>query len=133
MGNTDASLLSSSSYQINLYDHNLLTSDQLITIFNLTSTAIDCRTYCLDQGYTYKTSPFSCRCPSVTLYSTVNSQSVSMTFTPVMWFYIDSTKVLFQICLPIILGLSFIAPILEKIIFSKNSHWKYVPLNILYL
>jgi uncharacterized membrane protein YccF (DUF307 family) len=133
MGSTKEELLSSSSYKINLYDRNTNSADQLITTFNLTSAAVSCRSYCLLYGYTYKATPLACQCPSVTQNFNISSKIVTLKYSPVMWLYVDASSIFLEIFLPIILGLSFISPILEKIFFSKNSSWMWVPANMLYL
>jgi uncharacterized membrane protein YccF (DUF307 family) len=133
MGSTDADLFSTSSFKINLYDHNTNSADQLITSFDMTSAAVSCRTSCLSKVYTYKTSPVACSCSTVTQYANVSSKTISFTYTPVMWLYIDSVSLFVKVFLPIIIGLSFLSPILEKLMFSRNSSWKWVPVNILYL
>jgi hypothetical protein len=56
MESTEATKFSSSSFQILLYDYNAITVDGLITVFNLTSAAVECRYTCLGRGFSYTTS-----------------------------------------------------------------------------
>jgi uncharacterized membrane protein YccF (DUF307 family) len=134
MGRADNPLSESNVFYLDIYDYSRNKDNRsLVVSFDVSSTAVECRSYCLSTGYRYKNKPSQCSCPAVHLTANFTSQNMTLSFNPVMYLHEDGKRIFLEICIPIISGLSFLFPILDKLVFSPQYPWKYVLPNMLYL
>jgi uncharacterized membrane protein YccF (DUF307 family) len=134
MGRADNALLESNVFHLDFYDYSQDKDNRsLVVSFDVSSAAVECRSYCLSKGYRYKNKPSLCSCPAVHLTANFTSQNMTLSFIPGMYLHEDGKRIFLEICIPIISGLSFLFAILDKLVFSPQYPWKYVLPNMLYL